>query len=214
MSTRAGNRNKPPFLPDDPGPWSGVLEVLQRRGGLPGRRRAEPPNGLMISPPPRTTLQQAGLESEPTVAGTGLVRVVAAVREPALELEAHPEGVTGVSRMVRRVWSVPDLGLVREERPETDPAEHVGAGVFIDDLAQGDLPAAARLSADGAYAAVPVTEPPRYAGLVILRVGDRAVVRYIRFARCGAWAADGTLVIGGEWGLLGLAAHVAEPADA
>ena len=44
----------PPVYPDDPGPWAGILEVLQRRGAGPGRRRAEPPNGLMLMPAPKT----------------------------------------------------------------------------------------------------------------------------------------------------------------
>ncbi|MFN8109183.1 MAG: hypothetical protein U0Y82_04955 [Thermoleophilia bacterium] len=211
MSTRplAG----PPFVPDDPGPWSGVLEVLQRRGGLPGRRRAEPPNGLMINPPPRTALAQVGLQADVDVAGVGPVRVVAAGRQPAVALEQSGQDVAGVSRMVRRTWSVPQLALVAEERPEADPAAAVPSPVFIDDLASGDLPADARLSADGAYAVVPVVEPPRYQGLAVVRVSDRALMRYIRFARCGVWAADGTLVVGGEWGTLALAHHREPPAD-
>ena len=44
-----------PVVADDPGPWSGILDVLQRRGVRPGRRRAEPPNGLMLMPPPQQT---------------------------------------------------------------------------------------------------------------------------------------------------------------
>ncbi|MCC6832300.1 MAG: hypothetical protein IT200_13215 [Thermoleophilia bacterium] len=211
MSTRP--LQPPPVVPDDPGPWSGVLEVLQRRGGLPGRRRAEPPNGLMISPPPRTALTLAGLETGSSVAGTGPVRVVTGAREPALRLATVPGGVTGVSRMVRRTWAVPGLSVSAEERPQEDPAGGLEADALIDDLAQGDLPANAVRSPDGAYAAVGVVEPPRYNGLAIVRVADRAVVRFIRFARCGAWSEDGEiLVVGGEWGLLALRHHVPEPA--
>lgn len=203
MSTRP--LQPPPIVPDDPGPWSGVLEVLQRRGGLPGRRRAEPPNGLMISPPPRTALALEGLDPGATVAGAGPVRVVAAAREPALRLASVPGGVTGVSRLVRRAWAVPGLAVTGEERPPEDPAAGLEPDVFIDDLADGDLPPAAVLSPDGAYAAVGVVEPPRYNGLAIVRLSDRAVMRFIRFARCGAWSDDGgTLVVGGEWGLLAL----------
>ncbi|MFN8122141.1 MAG: hypothetical protein U0237_06880 [Thermoleophilia bacterium] len=206
MSTRP--LQPPPTVPDDPGPWSGVLEVLQRRGGLPGRRRAEPPNGLMISPPPRTSLVLEGLESGATVAGAGPVRVVTGAREPALRLATVPGGVSGVSRMVRRSWAVPGLGVTAEERPQEDPAAGLEPDVFIDDLAEGDLPATAVLSPDGVYAAVGVVEPPRYNGLAIVRVSDRAVLRFIRFARCGAWSEDGgTLVVGGEWGLLALVHH-------
>lgn len=206
MSTRP--LQPPPTVPEDPGPWSGILEVLQRRGGLPGRRRAEPPNGLMISPPPRTVLTLAGLDPGTSVAGAGPVRVVTGAREPALRLATVPGGVAGVSRMVRRSWAVPGLAVTAEERPQEDPATTLEADPYIDDLAEGDLPAFAALSPDGVYAAVGVTEPPRYNGLVILRVSDRAVVRFIRFARCGAWSEDGgTLVVGGEWGLLALEHH-------
>ncbi|HWH15316.1 MAG TPA: hypothetical protein VNT51_11275, partial [Miltoncostaeaceae bacterium] len=192
-----------PFIPEDPGPWSGILDVLQRRGSLPGRRRAEPPNGLMISPPPRTSLTLAGGDPLAPVAGAGPVRVVAAAREPAVELSLSPDGaeLVGVSRMVRRRWSADDLTVLGEERAGEDPAAGVPPPVWIDDLAEGDLPPAARLSPDGAYAVVPVTEPPRYGAVAVVRVADRAVVRYVRFARCGCWTADGErLVVGGEWG--------------
>ena len=209
MSTRP--LQPPPFVPEDPGPWSGVLEVLQRRGGLPGRRRAEPPNGLMISPTPRTSLALEGLEPEPTLAGTGPVRVVTAAREPALRLWTVPGGVAGVSRMVRRSWAVPGLTVTDEERPQEDPAASLSADPVIDTLAEGDLPEAAVLAPGGAYAAVGVLEPPRYNGLAIIRVSDRAIIRYIRFARCAAWSEDGsTLVVGGEWGLLALGHHIPE----
>ncbi|MCB0871765.1 MAG: hypothetical protein KDC36_00135 [Thermoleophilia bacterium] len=193
-------------IPDDPGPCSGILEVLQRRGGLPGRRRAEPPNGLMVSPLPRTSLEMPGLDDASPIVGVGRIRVVAAAREPAIELDAVADGVTGVSRMIRRTWSVPGLELTDEQRPDQDPAAAVEAPVALDSLADGELPASARRSADGDYAVVPVTEPPRYQGLAIIRIDDRAIMRYIRFARCGTWAADGTLVIGGEWGLLSMVA--------
>ena len=56
-------------VPDDPGAWSGILDVLQRRGALPGRRRAEPANGLMISPPPRTALPLVGTQEGVAIAG-------------------------------------------------------------------------------------------------------------------------------------------------
>lgn len=206
MSTRP--LGPPPVVPEDPGPWAGVLEVLQRRGGLPGRRRAEPPNGLMISPPPRTALALEGSDPAVAVAGVRAVRVVAAAREPAVRLDLSADGteVAGVSRMVARRWSAEDLSLAGEDRPAADPAAGVPEPVWIDDLAEGDLPPAARLSPDGAYAVVPVVEPPRYGAVAVIRVADRAVVRYIRFARCGVWTADGSrLVIGGEWGLLMLA---------
>jgi|GEM_PF-2680773 len=205
-----------PFIPEDPGPWSGVLDVLQRRGSLPGRRRAEPPNGLMISPPPRTSLPVVGGDPLATAAGAGPVRVVAAARQPVVELSLSGDGAEflGLARMVRRRWSAGDLTLLGEERPAEDPSAGIPEPVWIDDLAEGDLPPSARLSPDGAYAVVPVIEPPRYGAVTVLRVSDRAVMRNIRFARCGCWTADGErLVVGGEWGLLALARVTPEDAD-
>jgi hypothetical protein len=197
-------------IPEDPGPWSGILEVLQRRGTSPGRRRAEPPNGLMMAPPPRTSLTLAGLDASLGVAGAGPVTGVAAAREPAVALRVEDGRLLGVSRMVRRTWSLPDLRVTAEERPPQDPAAGVHEPVPLDGLADGELPGFAGLAPGGAVALVPVIETPRYPGLVVLRVADRAVLRYIRWARCGAWTADGAqLAVGGDWGIL-LLEHRAE----
>jgi hypothetical protein len=107
--------------------------------------------------------------------------------------------------MVRRRWSAEDLAMTAEERPDTDPASGLPEPVWIDDLAEGDLPEAARWSPDGAFVVVPVVEPPRYGAVAVVRVADRAVVRYVRFARCGVWSPDGRrLFVGGEWGVLAL----------
>lgn len=218
MSTRP--LGPQPFISEDPGPWAGILDVLQRRGSLPGRRRAEPPNGLMMSPPPRTALERRGSVPGATVAGAGPVRIVAAAREGALSLAVGDDGtsVVGVSRMIRRVWELDGLALRAEERPESDPSAGLAEPVWIDSLAEGDLPEGAVLSPGGEYAAVPVVEPPRYGAVAVISVVDRAIVRYIRFARCGVWSPDGSLlVVGGEWGLLALAHHTPaddeEPAD-
>ncbi|MCB0882730.1 MAG: hypothetical protein KDC33_11015 [Thermoleophilia bacterium] len=193
----------PPVIPDDPGAWSGVLDVLQRRGKLPGRRRAEPPNGLMLSPPPRTSLTLAGTDRDATVAGVGPVRVVAAAREGALALALKDGVLRGVNKMVERTWDAATLAVMSEAHPETDPAAGLPEPAWIDDLAGGDLPPGAAVESGGGYAAVPVVEPPRYRGLAIVRVADRAVMRYIRFARCGVWTPDASrLIIGGEWGLM------------
>ncbi len=214
MSTRPlGAR---PVVPDDPGAWSGILDVLQRRGALPGRRRAEPANGLMISPPPRTALPLVGTQEGVAIAGVGPVRAAAAAREAALSLVLGDDGTSlgGVSKMVTRTWELATLALTSEQHPDADPVAGLPPDVWIDDVADGDLPAAARVAPGGEYAAVPVVEPPRYRGLALVRLSDRALVRYIRFARCGLWSPDGArLVLGGEWGLLALDHHVPEPKE-
>jgi hypothetical protein len=168
----------------------------------------------MMMPPPQTRLELVGLVPELGIAGAARVRVVAAARQPALALSADDEGyVHGVSPMVRRAWALPDLRLVSEERPAEDPAADLPGAVFLGDLAEGDLPASAVLAPGGSVAAVPVVETARIYSLAIIRTDDRAVCRVIRWARCGAWAPDGKLlVIGGEWGLLALA-HLEESAD-
>ncbi len=201
-----------PVVADDPGPWSGILDVLQRRGVRPGRRRAEPPNGLMLMSPPQTTLALSGLDATFGIAGAGPVRTIAAAREPALALAADAQGrIEGVSQGVRRVWSLPDLRVIGEERPETDPAANLPGPVLLDDLADGDLPAATVLAPGGAVAAVPVVESARVSSLAIVRTDDRSVCRLIRWARCATWAPDGKiLVVGGDWGLLALAHRDAE----
>jgi hypothetical protein len=201
-----------PVVADDPGPWSGILDVLQRRGVRPGRRRAEPPNGLMLMPAPQTTLTLSGLDAALGIAGAGPVRIIAAAREPVLALSADAEGqVVGVSPGVRRAWSLPELRLTSEMRPGADPVAELAPPVFLGDLAEGELPPAAVLAPGGAVAAVPVVESARVSSLAIVRTDDRSVCRLIRWARCGAWSGDGKiLVIGGDWGLLALEHRDAE----
>ncbi len=196
-----------PVVADDPGPWSGVLDVLQRRGVRPGRRRAEPPNGLMLMPPPQTALTLSGLDATLGIAGAGPVRTIAAAREPALALATDAEGrIAGFSAGVRRVWSLPELRLVSEERPDTDPAAGLPGPVLLGDLAEGVLPDQAVLAPGGAVAAVPVAESARVSSRAIVRTDDRSVCRLVRWARCAAWSSDGKiLVVGGDWGLLALA---------
>lgn len=196
-----------PVVADDPGPWSGILDVLQRRGVRPGRRRAEPPNGLMLMPPPQTAVRLSGLDATLGIAGAGPVRTIAAAREPALALTTDAEGrIEGVSAGVRRVWSLPDLRLVSETRPETDPAADLPGPVLLGDLADGELPGVAVRAPGGTVAAVPVVESARVASLAIVRIDDHSICRVIRWARSATWSADGQiLVIGGDWGLLALA---------
>jgi hypothetical protein len=76
------------------------------------------------------------------------------------------------------------------------------------DLAAGELPPQTLFAPGGTVAAMPVVESARVSSLAIVRTDDRSLCRLIRWARCGAWSADGKiLVIGGEWGLLALAHH-------
>lgn len=204
-----------PVVADDPGPWSGILDVLQRRGVRPGRRRAEPPNGLMLMPPPRTALPLTGLDAGLGVAGAGPVRTVAAARQPAIVLSSDGDGrIRGASQGVVRTWSLPDLALLSEERPEQNPVDDIPVPVLLDDLADGELPAAAVLAPGGTVAAVPVIESARVSSLAIIRTADRSVCRVIRWARSATWSEDGRyLVVGGDWGLLALE-HVPAAMDA
>jgi hypothetical protein len=196
----------PPVYPDDPGPWAGVLEVLQSRGTGPGRRRPEPPNGLMLMPPPKTAADLVGLDAGLGIAGAGPVRTVAAAREPALGLRLLEDGhIEAVATGVRRLWVVPGLALAGVERPEVDPAPPASLPVLLDDLAAGGIPDRALLAPGGTVAAVPVAESARVVSMAIVRTSDRGVCRLIRWVRAAAWSADGkTLVIGGDWGMLAL----------
>ena len=81
MSTRP--LPPPAVLRDDPGPWSVVSSVFAQ-AGRPGKRRPPPPVGLMLSPPPETALELAGIDPSSPVAGVGTLRVVAAAGGPAL----------------------------------------------------------------------------------------------------------------------------------
>jgi hypothetical protein len=216
MSTRG--IPAPTFVPDDPGPWSDVLEVMQRRAVSPGHRRAEPPNGLMLTPPPRTGLVLVGLDPEVSMAGIAPSRVVAAARHPALHIGIEPDGITisGVSRMVRRTWALPGLTMVTETRPDADPAADLPAPTPLESLGEDDLPDSAIVAPGGTHAAVMVAEPRPNGiaiGIAIVRVGDRGLVRYLRGARSAAWTPDGaTFVIGGDWGLLALGLPAGVPA--
>lgn len=208
MSTRG--IPQPTFVPDDPGPWSDVLEVMQRRAVTPGHRRTEPPNGLMLTPPPRTSLVLVGLETEVSIAGVAPSRVVAAARHPALHIgiDAGGSTVSGVSRMVHRTWSLPGLAMVTETRPDADPAADLPTPTPLESLRDEDLPDSAIVAPGGTHAAVMVAEARANGlaiGIAIVRVDDRGLVRYLRGARSAAWTPDGaTFVIGGDWGLLAL----------
>lgn len=190
----------PPILADDPGPWSVVSSVFSQ-AGRPGKRRPQPPMGLMLSPAPQTALGLAGLEDASPVAGIGRVRIVAAAREPAFWLEF--EGATvlrGVSPYVRRAWSVPALSLDAEERPAEDPVAGLPEPVDPAGLAGGVDPVAA---SPGGEAVAVHTKEGRSDVIAILRPADGALVRWVRGARAAAWSPDGVhLALGGPWGVL------------
>lgn len=198
MSTRP--LPPPDFLRDDPGPWSVVSSVFSQ-AGRPGRRRPQPPTGLMLSPPPEIGLTLAGIDPASPVAGIGGIAIVAAAREPALTLAFDGDDlVRGASPGVRRAWSVPDLRVVEEERPSEDPAAAIPPQVHPAALAEGDLPGAVADPTGSVVAAF--TREGRFDVLAILR-DDRSVVRWVRGVRAAAWSPDGArLALGGTWGLL------------
>ena len=200
MSTRP--LGPPPFIPDDPGPWA-VVSHTNHIAARPGRRRPQPPSGLVLSPPPSLDLPIVGIEDRSDLAGAGLVRVIAAAREPAHALSVDPEGdvLRGVSPYVRRAWSLPDLALTLEERPGDDPAAELPPIEHGLTLAES-LPPVIAEAPDGSLVAVTVREN-RYTVVAVVRAEDRKIVRWIRGARAAAWSPDGKLfAVGGDWGVL------------
>ncbi len=208
MSTRP--LSAPAVLADDPGPWSVVSSVLSQPG-RPGRRRPQPPVGLMLSPAPETTLALAGVRPS-SIAGVGPLRVMAAAREPAfvLSFDDPAELLRGVSPFVVRAWSLPTLALHSEERPSEDPAAQLAPPVHPASLHEKDLPHLAE-APGGEFVAVHTREG-RSDVVAIIAVSDGSLVRWVRGARAAAWSADGRrLALGGPWGVL--LAEAAGPAS-
>jgi hypothetical protein len=209
MSTRP--LPPPEFLRDDPGPWSVVSSVFSQ-AGRPGRRRPQPPIGLMLSPPPPDLgLSIVGLDTASRVAGVGQIEIVVAAREPALSLAFEDDGelLRGVSTGVRRAWSVPDLKVVAEERPGEDPAAGIPPQVHPAALGDPELPGTVAVPGGGVVAQF--TREGRFDVLAVLRE-DRSVVRWVRGVRAAAWSPDGLrLALGGTWGVLLAEAREASP---
>jgi hypothetical protein len=149
-----------------------------------------------------------GTDPGAPLAGAGVVRVVAAAREPAFSLVVDPEGdiLRGVSPYVRRAWSLPDLIPELEERPGDDPAADVPDPAPAATLGH-ELPAPIAEAPGRELIAVAVREA-RFNVVAIVRRSDGGVVRWIRGARSAAWSGDGRLLaVGGEWGVLLMAPH-------
>lgn len=200
MSTRP--LPAPAVLADDPGPWSVVSSVFSQ-AGRPGRRRPQPPMGLMLSPAPETHLDLAGLDPASPVAGLGPLRVIAAAREPAFTLTFDADGVLvrGISPFVVRAWAVPALSLHAEERPGDDPAAELPPPVAPDSLHEKDLPVVAT-APDGETVAVHSREG-RSDVIAVIRISDGSLARWVRGARAAAWSADGRhFALGGPWGVI------------
>jgi hypothetical protein len=192
---------------DDPGPWSVAAPVYQGRGGRPDRRRAAPPAGLVLSPPPQVPLQLTGLDPGASVAGAGKIEVFGGLRESARAMRfiESDTKIEAIGPLVVRVWTLDNLAYAEEVRPDEDPAAGIAPPVPAEDLA-GDLPHAVS-SPDGSLLAMPVRERGGVA-LAILRAEDRSVVRWIRGALSAAWSSDGRMIaIGGDWGAV-VARHV------
>ena len=187
----------PPIIADDPGPWS-VVSMVFAQAGRPGRRRPQPPMGLMLSPAPDFGgLDPVGLDEASAIAGIGRVVVVAAAREPAFALAFEDDVLRGVSPYVSRAWAVPALTLSAEERPPEDPAAALPEPVAPPEVV-GSAPIA--VAPDGAATAHHTREGRHD---VVAVVVDGAIVRWVRGARAAAWSPDGThFALGGPWGVL------------
>ncbi len=189
----------PPIIPDDPGPWS-VVSLIFAQAGRPGRRRPQPPTGLMLSPAPDFGgLEPVGLDESSPVAGIGRVTVVAAAREPAFSLSfADDTALLGVSPYVSRSWHIPEMTLASEVRPPEDPAAGLPEPVAPADVV-GGTPIA---TAPGGEVTAHHTREGRHDVVALVREGG-AIVRWVRGARAAAWSPDGThFALGGPWGVI------------
>lgn len=192
----------PAIIVDDPGPWSVVSSVFAQ-AGRPGRRRPQPPMGLMLSPAPETRLVLQGLDTASPIAGVGRMRIIAAAREPAYALTTAEDATRlhGVSPFVARAWSLPELALHSEERPAEDPTAALPGPLTPDEVLAGDAPPLAE--APGGEVVAVHTREGRNDVVALVRLSDGAVIRWIRAARSAAWTPDGRyLAVGGLWGVL------------
>jgi len=107
----------------------------------------------------------------------------------------------GVSPYVARTWSVPDLGLLSEDRPSEDPVVGLPEPIPPSELtAGGHAPIA---TAPGGDVVAIHTREGRSDVVAVIRLSDGSLVRWIRGARSAAWSPDGNhFAVGGHWGLL------------
>lgn len=185
---------------DDPGPWSVATPVFRMRSGRADRRRAMPPLGFTLAPPPATGLEMVGLDPEATAVGGGRVHFTAGVREPARAITFAGDRVETVSPLVARSYALPGLDDLREERPDADPAADVAEPTPMADFASA--PDAGVVSPDGSLRAVTVAERGAVV-IAVVRTTDNAVVRWMRGCWTAAWSDDGqAFAVGGDWGLV------------
>lgn len=187
-------------MTEDPGPWSVAIPVFRMRSGRADRRRAMPPLGFTLSPPPNTGLKMTGLVPDAPTVGAGPLVFSVGVREPARAMSFAGDRLTTVSPLVARSYALPDLDDLIEERPAEDPAAAVAPPVPVADLA-GAVDAGT-VSPDGELRAVTVAERGAVA-VALVRASDMSVARWLRGCWCAAWSEDGSrLAIGGDWGLV------------
>jgi hypothetical protein len=198
-------QQRPDLIGDDPGAWSIVSFVRESQGaqllGRGGRRRATAA-ALLTDTAPDVPLARPGLDPSIPVAGAGPIRLVSVSREGARSLAFDEDDTVlrGVHMRVNRRFSVPDLVPGPHEYPESDPAAALPAPAHPAEIVN---PVPGEVTAPGGQVAAVPIKYGRLFGLVILRTGDRSVLRFIAGAACAAWTADGqTLAFGGDWGVM------------
>ena len=187
-------------MADDPGPWSVAIPVFRMRSGRADRRRAMPPLGFMLSPPPALGLETIGLEAGAQTLGAGPVTFTVGVREPAHAVHFAGERLVTISPHVSRSYALPGLDDLREERPSDDPAAGLPPPVSAESLAE--TAGAGTLSPDGALRAITVAERGAIV-VALMRTVDGSLARWMRGCWCAGWSPDGSLLaVGGDWGVV------------
>lgn len=198
-------RHTYPIIPDDPGAWSIVSFVREAQGaqliGRGGRRK--PTSAALLSDvPPQVAIGRPGLDPSLDTVGAGPIRLLAVSDEGARRLHFEDGDATlrGVHMRVVRRWSVPELVPGPHDYPDSDPAADLALPANPLELANevdGEV-----VAPGGRLAAAPIKQG-RLFGLALIRLPDRALVRFIGGAACAAWSSDGRLLaFGGDWGVI------------